>query len=114
MEYDNMIFAANLRRQLTRNGLKAVDLARIIDVSKSTVSQWLKGAKLPRMDTVARLTRVLDCSLGDLTEPHDNSLTPAQRELLDLVQTLTPEELSVLASTARALKAARRDPAGQG
>ena len=110
MEYDNMIFAANLRRQLARNGLKAVDLARIINVSKSTVSQWLKGAKFPRMDTVATMARVLDCGLSDLTEPHDDSLTPAQREMLDLVQTLTPEELSVLASTAKALKAARRDP----
>jgi DNA-binding Xre family transcriptional regulator len=39
-----------------------------------------------------------------------DDLTQEQRDFLALVPTLTPEEISVLASTAKALKAARRDP----
>ena len=111
MEFDNMLFAANLRRLLDNNNMKAVDLAQRVGVSNAIVSQWLKGVKIPRMDKVSRICSVLDCSLEDLVgaDAPARELTPAQREMLDLVQTLTPEELSVLASTAKALKAARRD-----
>ena len=112
MEFDNMLFAANLRRLLDNNNMKAVDLAQRVGVSNAIVSQWLKGVKIPRMDKVSRICSVLDCSLEDLAgaDAPAPELTPAQRELLELVQAMTPEELSVLASTAKALKAARRDP----
>lgn len=110
MDFDNMVFAANLRRLLDDNNMKAIDLAERVGVSNAIVSQWLKGLKIPRMDKVAKICKALECSLEELSEPRSDGLTQEQRDFLALVPTLTPEEISVLASTAKALKAARRDP----
>lgn len=110
MSQDDIMFAYNLKRQLDQRDMKAADLAKAIGVSKSAISQWLKGVKIPRTDHVARICKLFNCELADLTNiPGGSDLTPAQREMIDLVPSLTPEELSVLASTAKALKAARRD-----
>ena len=109
VDYDSNIFAANLKRLMERQGLKAVDLAELMGVSKSTISQWLRGAKLPRMNKVERMARILDCTTSALMEEQAApELSRAMRELMEEIKTMTPEELSVLASTAKALKATRR------
>lgn len=42
-----------------------------------------------------------------------DGLTDVQRELMDLVRSMTPEEASVLVATARALIASGRSPGAQ-
>ena len=108
-KYDKKIFADNLRRYMTERGYNQTDIAKLTKASNSAVSAWLRGEMTPRMDKVAKLARTFGCTLADLMEAHPEDLTPAQRELINLVPSLTPEELSVLSSTAKALKANRRE-----
>lgn len=110
--YDKKVFAGNLARYMNENRLNQADIATATGASASAVSAWCRGEKTPRMDKVALLARTFGCSISDLIEDGSSpdGLTPAQRDLINLVPTLTPEELSVLASTAKALKAARREP----
>lgn len=117
MEYDNMIFAANLRRLLNKNNMKAIDLAERVGVSSAIVSQWLKGVKIPRMDKVARICKALDCSLEELSESDaapSRDLTPAQSELLDLAAQLPDEDVAVLIAAAQAQLGSRKSRDGQG
>lgn len=53
-----------------KRGLKQVDLASRLNISKSTVSQWLnpKNRKMPSTETLGKIIKVLDVNLSDLLE----------------------------------------------
>ena len=55
--YDKQIFAENLRRLMRDSREKQIDIARLLDVSKSTVSAYCSGAQMPRMDKIEQLAR---------------------------------------------------------
>ena len=67
--FDKTIFAKNLKRLLVENDITASELARRLDVSKSSVADWKKGVSLPRMDKVDMICAVLHCTRSDLVEP---------------------------------------------
>ena len=73
--YDNSIFAGNLKKQLEAKGMTGAELARRLDCSKSVVTDWLKGRKLPRMDKVVRMCAILNCTREDLLSKSEESVT---------------------------------------
>lgn len=53
--YENAnYFTKNLKKLIEKNGIKKVDLARHIGVTKSAVSNYLSG-KVPRIDTIIKI-----------------------------------------------------------
>ena len=52
MEVQKKIFSKNLRDLLTLKGKSQIDLSRYIRVSAATVSEWIHGKKMPRMDKI--------------------------------------------------------------
>ena len=79
----NEIIANNISDLLDRSGKTQLDLAEFMNVSQATVSNWCKGAKLPRMDKIDRICEFFNVSRSDLME--DGSRT----------QNKTPEPISV-------------------
>lgn len=79
----NEIIANNISDLLDRSGKTQLDLAEFMNVSQATVSNWCKGAKLPRMDKIDRICEFFNVSRSDLME--DGSRT----------QNKTPEPTSV-------------------
>lgn len=63
------MFNKNLRRMLHEQGLKQKDLAKMLNVSTATVSDWCKGKKMPRMNMLNAICDALQCPLSELTEP---------------------------------------------
>lgn len=57
VRYDRGIFAANLRQLMEQRGERQVDIAKLLSVSKSTVSAYLSGEQTPRMDKIEALSR---------------------------------------------------------
>ena len=55
IQYDRKIFAASLRRLMEAHSERQVDIARLLGVSKSTVSAYLSGEQMPRMDKLEAL-----------------------------------------------------------
>ena len=55
--YDKRIFAANLRRLMRDNGEKQTDVARLLGVTKSSVSAYCGGEQMPRMDKLEQLAQ---------------------------------------------------------
>ena len=49
------IFAKNLQNQLYRHNKLQTDLVNDLGLNKSTVSTWINGTKMPRMNTVEQL-----------------------------------------------------------
>lgn len=68
ISYDRYIFAANLKRLMQRSGERQVDIARVLGVSKATVSAYCSAAQMPRMDKIEQLSRHFGVSRAELIE----------------------------------------------
>lgn len=82
--YNRQIFAKNLKNIMDKNGIMAVDIAQKLGVTKSTVSHWLHGTKVPRWDKVEALSQWLNVSKSELleeqTECTEDTAAPAYDE----------------------------------
>ena len=58
-EKSQRTIANNLRRLIYESGLSPAETARQIGISKTTLSNWLNGTRVPRMDNIDMLARYL-------------------------------------------------------
>lgn len=54
------IFSQNLNYYLKEKGYNQSDLLKVINVSKSTISSWCRGTRLPRMHHIQALADYLN------------------------------------------------------
>lgn len=66
--YDKKIFAKNLVRLMKEHQEKQTDIAALLKVSKSTVSDYCKGEQMPRMDKIEMLALHYGVLKSDLLE----------------------------------------------
>lgn len=77
--YDKTIFSENLNRYMTLRGDKQTDIARILGVSKSTISAYCNGTQMPRMDKIEILSLHFGIKKSDLLEAPTDLATPKSR-----------------------------------
>jgi len=58
--------AARIVRARDRLGINDAELARRLDVTRSTVHDWVHGLHEPNLASLRRLARALECELADL------------------------------------------------
>lgn len=68
IQYDKNIFAKNLQELMDKNHSRQADIARLLDVSRSTVSAYCKGMQIPRMDKIEQLSQHFGVSTAELLE----------------------------------------------
>ena len=73
ISYDKDIFAENLLRLMKEKHCKQIDIARLLDVSKATVSAYCAGKQMPRMDKIEQLARHFGVSRSALIEDNPGS-----------------------------------------
>ena len=56
---------AELRK---KTGLTQEDLAKTVDVKRSTVSMWESGQSMPRAELIPKLAEALGCSIDEIFE----------------------------------------------
>lgn len=66
-EYTKLV-ARNLKRIAYANGKTQADIARDLKINKATVSSWMNGTRLPRMDKIDRLCHYFNCRRVDIME----------------------------------------------
>ncbi len=66
LTYDRRIFADNLMRLMKAKHEKQVDIARLLGVSKSTVSGYCAATQMPRMDKIETLAHHFGVSRAEL------------------------------------------------
>ena len=64
------IFVRNLKYLMNARGITQADICRDLDVSSTTVSDWCKGKKYPRVDAMQRLADLLGVLFSTLTTEH--------------------------------------------
>ena len=60
------IIQKNLARAIRQSGFTQAELGRRLGVSQQTISHYLKGDKLPALDTFANLCRIIDVNPQDI------------------------------------------------
>ena len=111
---------AYIESVLSSRGMAKGEFYAKSGISAAVFSTWRAGRNFPSMDALARINDVLGTSFGItlLNEapatPKDDGLTDAQRELIQLIRSMSPGEVSVLSATAKAQAALRKSPDGQG
>lgn len=67
------IFFRNLNNYLAESGKQQVDLAKYCGVGTPTVSNWLSGLKVPRIDKLERICQCLSIEPADLYTDHSKT-----------------------------------------
>ena len=60
------IFKRELPKYMERAGMKQIDLAKALGMSKSTVHCWMTGKAFPEIDTIQKIADALGCRTDDL------------------------------------------------
>ncbi len=81
-------FSRNLKRYMDDNGKTQTDIVRDLGFNKATVSTWVNGVKIPRMDKIDALCDYFDISRSDLIEnkPKDESTYYLNQETKEIAQ----------------------------
>lgn len=61
-----MNVATQIRRARKAKKLKKAQLARLLGVSRSTVTAWEQGGPGPKLDDLPKIARELDTTVADL------------------------------------------------
>lgn len=123
-EHDRKVFGENLTYHMNRIGINGITLAKYMGVTSATVSDWMHGKKMPRVDKIKSLANYFHIKMTDLVEEHpqDYYFNPETARvaqaifddrdlhaLFDAAQDSKPEDLQMAADLLRRLKATNPD-----
>ena len=95
------LFPKRLHDYMIAFGINQRDLAQRVGVSEASVSNWLKGVKIPRTDKINKICQIFNCNYSDLISEPDKADSDAERfkDLIALYENADPEhqQLAVLA-----------------
>lgn len=69
----NKVFSKRLKYYLSKYEMTQLDLSKKIGVGTTSVSNWCKGLKSPRMDKIDAMCKIFNCSRSDLMEDKKDS-----------------------------------------
>lgn len=70
MVLNEEIFSYNLKRLLKMNGIRNVELAKHLGVSKSAISNYLSGTSVPKLETIAKIALYFDVGVDVLLKDY--------------------------------------------
>lgn|GEM_PF-141496 len=98
----NKVFSKRLRYYLTEYGFTQSELAKRLNVSTQSVTNWCKGTKSPRMDKVDAMCEIFNCTRADLVQEPNKSDYYYNDETKEIAQQIfESKELSLLFDAAR-------------
>jgi len=114
------ILSKNLQMYIEINGKDRKELAKDLDVSYSTLSDWINGNTYPRIDKIELMAQYFRISKSDLIEEHESDyyyIDEDTREiaeeifhnkklkaLFDASRNATPEDLEITKNLLLSLK----------
>ena len=82
-------------------GKTRTDIGNALGISYYTVTDWVKGKKMPRMDKVEKLAKYFDCLISELIEekqeqPAESELSIKKKEFIRKVEGMSDAQLERL------------------
>lgn len=78
------IIAQNLRRIFYYNRKTQADVSRALGISKATLSSWMNGTRIPRIDKVDLLCHYFNVPRSAIMEPHEEEDYYIESEILPI------------------------------
>lgn len=103
--FNQDVFTRNFKRYLASSGKKQVEVARALNVSTGTISDWKKGRSYPRMDKIQLLADLFEIKKSDLVEDVNiakETVTNKEQEVIDLFHKVPEEKREFVLSLIRA------------
>ena len=109
------ILSKNLKKYISKSGKDRTTIAEELDLSYSTLTDWVNGKKYPRINNIEKLAAYFNVSKTDLIEDFgeikkDNEVIAAiivqlriNKTLLDIVKKLMSLDKAKLESLSRLL-----------
>ncbi len=60
------VLRINIKLLRQKKGFRQKDLARELDVDRTTVTKWETGGAVPKTEKLPQLAKVLDCTIDEL------------------------------------------------
>ena len=92
------MFSKNLKRILNEQGIQQKQLAKMVGVSHQSVSYWVNGVKVPRMNMLNSIADALGCSIAELTEPNRASV---DQEILSVLKPMSDKQKHMVLAYAK-------------
>lgn len=87
------IFASNLKMQMELNGKSRRDICEALGISYYTVTDWVRGKKMPRMDKVEMLAAYFGILKSDLIEEKSPNKMETDNDIIsDIIIRLRTDE----------------------
>ena len=74
-EYGRII-SKNLKRIAYESHKTQADIARDLNIKQTTLSTWMNGTRIPRMDKIDLLCHYFNCTRADIMEEHHDDEEP--------------------------------------
>lgn len=71
----NKVFSKRLNHYLNKYEMTQLELSKLLGVGTTSVSNWCRGLKSPRMDKVDAMCRIFNCKRSDLMEEESNGVS---------------------------------------
>lgn len=88
----NEVFSNRLSFYMNYYGISQKELAKRMNVSEASVSNWVKGVKVPRADKVDKLCTIFSCNRSDLVENPVAAVTPLVQQHITNYSRLKPDQ----------------------
>lgn len=100
-EWSKEVFARNLKKYMDRKGMTQREMADIIGVSNSTLNEWLKAKKYPRIDKIDRMADYFGILKSDLIEDKKNptatdGMSENRKKLMQFVETVPDDKAEMI------------------
>lgn len=93
----NEAFSKKLRAYMEAFQMSQKDLSKKMGVSEASVSNWVKGVKVPRADKIDRLCVIFKCNRADLIDKlTEEPVSPIVKEHISNYSQLKPEFQSLI------------------
>ena len=80
----NVAFAKRLRYFLERDNMNQIELAKKLNVSPQSVTNWVNAIKTPRMDKVDAMCDIFHCRRSDFSDQVSGEELETQEYLQEL------------------------------
>lgn len=75
----------NLKQLRQKTGLRQEDVAKMVGVERSTLSNWERGAKQPSLDILVELSQLFGVSLDELVGLKNSQFRPPLSQYYSLI-----------------------------
>lgn len=65
-DFDKNVFSSNLKHLMNKNGLKNKDLASLLGLSKSAISNYIAGISIPRTEVLSKIAETFGVPIETL------------------------------------------------